>query len=218
MRVGHHVLSDGDLKLEILAAQGAVVRLFYCIAAVVVPQLADCGEYPLTLCALKNALLHHLHLLFWSDELRLLTLPVFVSVFDEAAAVLKGKAAFFAGEGRELILMRVKVPVEVERLAAGEPLPALFADQAALFLLSSQISIHSSVCLLIVFNHILYAVHFAHKILILWFNCALLLHMWLFCICGNVTVNTLVLLHLFSILTDTVEVCKRKKNTKTTAQ
>lgn len=35
--VGHHVLSDRHLKLEFLAAQGAVVRLFYCIAAVVVP-------------------------------------------------------------------------------------------------------------------------------------------------------------------------------------
>lgn len=146
--MGHHVLGDRHLKLEFLAAQGAVERLFYCIIAVMVPQLTNCREDPLTFCTLKSTLLICLHLLLWSQKL-LLPLPVLVSVFNEAAAVLEGKAAFFTGEGRELILVCVKVAVKVERLTAVESLPTLFADQTILFLSSHRVGVVLSVCVLI---------------------------------------------------------------------
>lgn len=154
------MLSDRNLKLEILAAQRAVIRLFYHIAAVVVSQLIHSKEDPLTLCALKSTLLHCLWLLFWSNKL-LLLLFMFISVFNEAAAVLKGKAAFFTGEWCELILMCMKVAVKVVRLPTGEGLSTLLAYQTALFWLSCHISVLLSVCLFVVFNHVLYPLHFS---------------------------------------------------------
>ena len=161
--MGHHVFGDRHLKLEFLAAQGAVVRLFYCIIAVVVPQLTNCREDPLTFCALKSALLARC-LLLWGQKL-LLPLPVLVSVFNEAAAVLEGKAAFFTGEGRELVLVSVKVAVKVERLAAVECLPALFAHQTVLFMFRHCIGVLLSVCLLIIFTNILCAVRLTSQTL-----------------------------------------------------
>lgn len=52
-----HVLGNGHLELEVLAAQGAVVRLFCCTAAAVVPQRIHCVEETLTFCTFKGALL-----------------------------------------------------------------------------------------------------------------------------------------------------------------
>ncbi|CAG6015743.1 unnamed protein product, partial [Menidia menidia] len=127
----HHVLGDRHLELEVLAAEGAVVRLFRSTAAAVVPQPAHGGEGPLAFCALEPALLR-LRLLLQSQR-PLLPGFVFIPVFDEAAAVLESKAALLAGEGCELVLVRVEVAVEVEGLAPVEPLPALLAHQTAPF-------------------------------------------------------------------------------------
>lgn len=170
--VVHHVLSDRHLKLELLSAQGAVVRLINCVGAVVVPQLIHCGEDRLTFCTLKTTVLRRFNLPLWSKEL-LLLLFMFIPVFNEAAAVLKSKAAFFTGEGRELVLMCVKVPVKVERLAAVEGLPALLAHQTALFWLHCQISI--LLFDFIILDHVLYTVDFAQQHLSLLPLCALLL-------------------------------------------
>ena len=163
--MGYHVLGYGHPELEVLAAQGAVVRLFCCIAAVVVPQLIHCREDPLTLCTLETSLLHHLQLLLWRNKL-LLLLFMFVSVFNEAAAVLKGKATFFTGEGRELVLVRVEVAVKVERLAPVERLPTLFAHQTALFWLDCHIGVVLSVRLVIILDHILHPLDFSHQLLL----------------------------------------------------
>lgn len=52
-----HVLCDGRLELEILAAQRAVVRLLHGVAAVVVPQFIGGEENPLALSALEPPVL-----------------------------------------------------------------------------------------------------------------------------------------------------------------
>jgi len=102
--VEHHVLRDGHLELELLAAQGAVVRLLHDVAAAVVPQLVHHGEDHLALCTLKTSLRLGLRRLLRRND-DFLLLFMFIPVFDEAAAVLKGQAAFFTGEGRELVLV-----------------------------------------------------------------------------------------------------------------
>lgn len=102
--MGHHVLSDRHFKLEVLTTQGAVVRLFSCIGAVMFPQFEHRKEQTPTFGTFKVALIFRLHLLLWNKE-HLLLLLMFVFVFNEATPVLKGKAAFFTGEWREVILL-----------------------------------------------------------------------------------------------------------------
>lgn len=204
--VRQHVLRDRNLKLEVLAAQRAVIRLFYQIAAVVVSQLVHSEEDHLALGALKSAVLRGLRLLFRSNELLLLLL-VFVPVFDEAAAVLKGKAAFFAGERRELILVRVEVAVKVVRLPAGEGLSALLAHQTALFRLRCHIGALLSVRLFFIFNHILDPLYFSrlHRLLVRphLIGCVFLL--W---------TGVCVPLHLFSTFCNIILFWERKRKKK----
>lgn len=64
-----------------------------------------------------------------------------MSVFDQAAPVLKAKATFFACKWGELVLVRVKVAVEIERLTAVEHHPAILAQQAAFFRFCCQVSV-----------------------------------------------------------------------------
>lgn len=66
--------------------------------------------------------------------LLLLLLLVLAPVLDEAAAVLEGEAALLAGEGRELVLVHVKVAVELKGLAAVELLPTILALYREFFL------------------------------------------------------------------------------------
>lgn len=138
-----HVLGNGHLELEVLAAQGAVVRLFCCAAAAVVPQRIHRVEETLTFCTFKGALLRW-RLLLWGEE-QLLLLFMLISVFDQAAPVLKGKATFFACKRGELVLVCVKVAVEVERLAAVEHHPAVLAQQAAFFRFRHRVTVLLSV-------------------------------------------------------------------------
>lgn len=137
--VSGHVLGDGDLHLEVLSAQWAMVRLFGRFVAIVAPQLVDGGEDGGALGALKAALLRCFRLYLWREKW-LLLLPVFVPVFDEAAAVLESETALFAGEWRQVVLVCVKVAVEVERLATVELLSAVFAFQTKFLGLGRQVS------------------------------------------------------------------------------
>lgn len=138
--VSGHVLGDGDLHLEVLAAQWAVIRLFSVFAAIVVPQLVNGGEDGGALCTLKGALLNIFWLYLWREKWLLLLLPVFVPVFDEAAAVLESQATFFAGERRQVVLVCVKVAVEVKHLTPVELLSTVLAFQTRLFGLRGQVS------------------------------------------------------------------------------
>lgn len=138
--VSGHVLGDGDLHLEILAAQRAVVRLFRIFAAIVVPQLVNGGEDGGALCTLKGALLFIFWLYLWRDKWLHFLLLVFIPVFDETAAVLESEATFFAGEWCQVVLMCMKMAVEVEHLTPVELLSAVLAFQTRLFGLSSQVS------------------------------------------------------------------------------
>lgn len=70
-----------------------------------------------------------------------------ISVFDQAAPVLEGKATFSACERGELVLVRVEVAVEIKRLAAVERHPAILAQQATFFGFRSQVLLRAS-CLL----------------------------------------------------------------------
>lgn len=134
-----HVLGDGHLELEVLAAQGAVVRLFCCAAAAVVPQGIHRVEETRTFCTFEGALLRW-RLLLWGEQ-QLHLLFMLISVFDQAAPVLKGKATFFACKRGELVLVCVKVAVEVERLAAVERHPAILAQQAAFFRFRHRVAV-----------------------------------------------------------------------------
>lgn len=138
-----------------------------------------------------------------------------ISVFNEAAAVLKGKAAFFAGERRELILMCVKVAVKVERLSTVEHLSTLLAHQTALFWLSSQIGILLSVKLLVISNHIPNAVDFSHKLLGRVPVDALAIRgrpllLWNL-LCTSVIIDMWIMLQLFRTLCNIAEDWKKKK-------
>lgn len=135
-----HVLGDGDLHLKVLAAQRAVVRLFSIFAAIVVPQLVNGGEDGGALCTLKGALFNVFWLYLWREKWLLLLLPVFIPVFDEAAAVLESEATFFAGERCQVVLVCVKVAVEVKHLTAVELLSTVLAFQTRLFGLRGQVS------------------------------------------------------------------------------
>lgn len=64
-----------------------------------------------------------------------------ISVFDQAAPVLKGKATFFACKWGELVLVGVKVAVEIKRLAAVENHPAILAQQATFFRFSHHVAV-----------------------------------------------------------------------------
>lgn len=99
------------------------------MVAVMVPQFTYCSEYPLAFCTLISKRRPRFVLHLCSLQVLFFFL-VFVPVFDEASAVLEGKAAFFAGQGQQLILMCVKVPMEVKHLALAEALAALLAHQA----------------------------------------------------------------------------------------
>lgn len=141
--VSGHVLGDGDLQLEILAAQRAVVRLFHIFAAIVVSQLVNGGKDGGALCTLKGALLFIFWLylyLFWGEKWLHFLLLVFIPVFDEAAAVLESEATFLAGKWRQVVLMRVEMAVEVEHFTTVELLSAVLAFQTRLFGLCRQVS------------------------------------------------------------------------------
>lgn len=129
--VDGHVLGDGHLELELLAAQRAVVRLLRRAAAAVGPQGVHRVEDAAARRAFEGAFVRW-GLLLRGEE-KLLLLFVLVSVFDQAAPVLEGQAALLARQRRELVLVRVKVAVEVKRLAPVEHHPAVFAQHAALF-------------------------------------------------------------------------------------
>lgn len=137
--VSGHVLGDGDLHLEVLSAQWTMVRLFGRFVAIVAPQLVDGGKDGGALRTLKAALLHGFRLYLWREKW-LLLLPVFVPVFNEAAAVLESETTLFAGEWRQVVLVCVKVAVEVERLATVELLSTVFAFQTKFLGLGSQVS------------------------------------------------------------------------------
>lgn len=68
-----------------------------------------------------------------------------ISVFDQAAPVLKGKATFFACKRGELVLVCVKVAVEIKRLAAVEHHSAILAQQAAFFRFCHRVTVLLSV-------------------------------------------------------------------------
>lgn len=138
--VSGHVLGDGDLHLEVLPAQRAVVRLFNIFAAIVVPQLDNGGEDGGALCTLKGALLNVFWLYLWREKRLLLLLLVFISMFDEAAAVLESEVTFFAGERCQVVLMCVKVAVKVKHLTAVKLLSTVLAFQTRLFRLRGPIS------------------------------------------------------------------------------
>lgn len=123
--VADHVLRNGHLELELLAAQRTVVRLFRRTAAAVGPQRVHRVEDALARSAFKGAFVRW-RLLLWGEE-KLLLLFMLISVFDQAAPVLEGKAALLARKRRELVLVRVKVAVEIKRLTPVEHHPAVFA-------------------------------------------------------------------------------------------
>lgn len=122
-----------------------MVRLFCCIVAVVVPQFTHLSKDPLAFCTLIPKWSPCFVLQLCSLEV-LLFLFVLVPVFDEAAAVLEGKATFFAGWGQELVLMRMKVPVKVEHLALAKLLATLLTLPAALSLFSCRICLFVVIC------------------------------------------------------------------------
>lgn len=144
-----------------------MVRLLWDIVAVVVPQLIHCGEKFLTLRTPKTPLIPRVWLLLWGYDLFLL-LFMLTPMFDEAAAVLKGKAAFFTGEWGELILVCMEVTVKVKGLPSVEPLPTLLALQTPLPWLCECIILLSPACIFIipitiVLLRILYPIDCCHQ-------------------------------------------------------